>query len=165
MSTSFINFFLEVLFQFTVFFLLVVFLVDLFKKYVLPLLYQQIQSMKFRQKELKDKKQLLILSKNRIENEIENQQEKFFVLEKKVKDWRAFKKLNNEDKAKESHRLLDKIKSKRIMQEKSLSLLKMEEIVIPASIKLAFEKIEKEYYGDKGLELLEELVVTIDSKN
>ena len=123
------------------------------------------QAIKKRFKDLKQKRQLLIASENRIEQEISDQEESFTVLEKRVQMWYNFKKQENKEQLESSQQHLDTIKNKRKKQKINLDLLKMEEVVIPESIDLACKKIEKEYGGEKGLELLKELVVTIEPKN
>ena len=62
---------------------------------------------------------------------------------------------------KEKELFLNQTKEKRKKQEVNLNILKLQEKVIPESVKLAYEKIEELYMGQKSVKLLKELISTI----
>ena len=153
---------LEILFTFTLFGLLAFVIYKLIKQYVLPSLYSEIEKIKKHDRELKEKSNLLVASKNRIQGQIKQQSDDFFLLEKKTKQWHQSIVDENKEIEEQDKSLLKKILEKRKKQDENLSLFKMQQIVIPESIKLACEKINSLYGGGKSLGLLKELVVTIE---
>ena len=160
-----VDFFLEVLFELTLFFLLVVFLYKISKQYIIPMLYQEIDKIRKKEKETTEKKQLLVASKKKLELQIEEQGVELVVLEKKVKRWQEFILQSNQQKSKCASLYLERIENKREKQKENLSLLKVQEVVIPRSIELAYKEIEQKYSNKKGWELLKELIITIEPNN
>ena len=111
---------------------------------------------------MEEKNKLLIASKHRLQGQIEQQNENFFLLEEKTQQWRKSIVNENEEIEKQDKNILDKVLEKRKKQEEILSLFKMQQIVIPESIELAYKEINRIYGGEKGLGLLKELIVKIE---
>ncbi len=155
---------LNLLFELVVFGLLAAFVTSLFKEYALPVLYQEIEDIKTREKNIKNKKNLLKEIKVKLEKELEDQTKEFSYLEKKVNFWNASYVQNEKKKAEEDALLVQKNKNKVIKQTENLALFKMQKIVIPRAEKEAYLEIEKNYKGKKGEELLKELISTIRPK-
>ena len=155
--------FLYIAFQLTIFFLLSIVVYSLIKDYLIPFLYSEMEEIKKKKKELKEKCNLLGLSEKRIKNEIEDQRGSFNVLENKIRNWKNSLEEENSKKDDFNKKLLDKVKKKRIVQSGNLSLLKTQRIVIPESIKQAYKEIKHLYGGQKSRRLLTELVEKIDS--
>lgn len=155
---------LTVLFELTVFTLLFIFVFNLFKIYILPILYLEIEQSKKHEKDLKEKDNLLDLSRISLEKKITEQEDNLFILEKKVQLWKSFLiQKNNEIKIR-NEALLQSIKEKRKIQEFNQRVFQTEKIVIPQAIRLAYKEIENLYLGKKGEKLLKELVVKIEPK-
>ncbi len=154
----------EIVFELTIFFLLCLAVYDLSKKYFIPLLYSEINAIKKKEKDDKEKNNLLSLSKKRIDNEISEQEDKFSLLEKKVQVWRNSLDVESDKTTKNDSIIIKNTKEKRRIQEANLNLLNMERIVVPESIKLAYKEIGSLYAGEKGRALLDELLVKIEPK-
>jgi biopolymer transport protein ExbB/TolQ len=149
---------LEVLFQLTLFALLVIVVYKLIKQYLIPFLYQEIRRIKKYKKDLSNKNKLLNASKKRLENQIKQQDDSFVLLEQKVHAWYKSVVDSNEKKQEENKKILEHVEKKRKAQLANLSLRKIQKIVIPEAIEQAYQEIEKKYEGDKGLQLLQELI-------
>jgi predicted nuclease with TOPRIM domain len=161
MLTEKLNF-LYIAFELTIFILLVIVLYKVIKDYLIPILYSEIEKIKQKVKELKDKKNLLNSSEKRIIEEINNQKSSFNILENKISVWKDNISLENKSKENFNEKLLTQIKNKRNIQSKNLSLLKTEKVVIPKAIQLAYEEITKKYSGKSSRKLLEELINKIN---
>lgn len=159
-----LDFLLTFLFELTIFVLFFIVVYRLFKQYVLPLLYEQIEQIKKNEIDLKEKDNLLDLSKKDLEKVIKRQEEELFVLQKKVQFWKQLLINKNEEEKMRADLLLQSIRNKRKTQEANLLVSKTEKIVIPESIKLAYEEIEDLYSGEKGELLLRELILKVGSK-
>lgn len=153
--------FLGILFELTLFYLLVVSVYKLIKIYLLPILYSEINIIEKKKKDLEDKDSLLDKSKVKLKENIEDQKEKFLLLEKKVDLWKQSMLQENEDAKEQNISLLEKVKIKRKKQETILSLINLQKIVVPSSIQLAYNESQEKYGGNKGLELLSELISVI----
>jgi hypothetical protein len=155
---------LTILFELTVFALFFIFVSNIFTNYILPMLYLEIEQSKQHEKDLKDKGELLDLSKNSLETKIKEQEESLFVLSKKVELWKDSLIQKNNEIKKQNTTVLQAIKEKRKIQEANQKVSKMEKIVIPQAISLAYKEIEESFSGKKGEELLKELVIKIEPK-
>jgi len=142
-----VEFFLEILFELTMFFLLVVFLYKILKQYLLPALYLEIDKIRKKEKEIKEKIHLLVARKKKLEQQIEEQGVELVIFEKRVRNWQEHILQNNQKESKRASLYLEQVHSKREKQKANLNLLKMQEIVIPRSIELAYEEIEQQYGG------------------
>ena len=157
--------FSEILFQLTLFYLLALSVYKLLNQYVIPMLYSEINDIKHKKEDLKNKSKLLLSSKRRLENQIDKQGEKLFILEKKMQLWHKFVIENNGAIEKQNEILLKKIKGKREKQEENLITLKMEMVVIPRVIEETYNQIKKDYSNNKGLAILRELVEKIQPES
>lgn len=155
---------LTILFELTVFALFFIFVSNLFKNYVLPMLYIEIEQSKQHERDLKEKDNLLDLSKISLEKKISEQEDNLFILEKKVELWKdSLIQKNNEIKI-QNEILLQSIKERRKIQEVNQMVFQTEKIVIPQAVRLAYKQIENLYAGKKGEELLKELIIKIEPK-
>ncbi|MFH1461331.1 MAG: hypothetical protein ABIF12_00065 [bacterium] len=153
--------FLYIAFQLTLFFLLSIIVYKLLKDYLIPYLYSEIESIKKKQTELKDKKNLLLASEKKIKEEIMEQKYSFNLLENNVKSWKdSLIEQNNKSEILYKE-LFNKIKEKRELQSNNLSLLKAQKIVIPEAIKRSYRDIKNLYGGEKSRWLLNELIEKI----
>ena len=157
--------FLYIAFQLTLFFLLCLILQKLLKQYLIPSIYTYIEDIKKKQKELRDKEKLLIVSQKRITKQIEEQESSFDILENKIKCWNNSLIEDKDKKIDDNKKLINKIEHKRKIQTNNLSLLKTQRIVIPESIKQAYKEIENLYGGEKSVGLLKELIEKIESEH
>jgi len=154
--------FLEIIFQLTLFFLLVSIIYKLIKENLLPFLYKEIENQKKKKKELREEKKLLLISEEKLKSQIKDQKESFVSIEVKVKDWYK-KHIALLKKQEEKNKVyIEKINKKRKLQEDNLTLLKTQKVVIPKAIKKAYKKIEDLYGGEKSFGLLKELIEKIE---
>ena len=152
------DFFLEVAFDLTIFFLLVIVFYKIFMQYVLPFFYNQILDIKKHQKEVKNKIQLLDASQIRLESQIIDQKEEFDSLDEKVNLWRRSIYQNNKKFIQEHSELVEKIKIKRVNQEDYFCLFKLEKNVIVQSIDQTYDSLSPINCKPRGRELLTELI-------
>ena len=157
--------FLSILFQLTLFSLLVILVVKLVKQYALPAIYSEIVEQKKHIKDLRNKRKLLDASKVRIEGQEKEQEEQFFILEKKMQLWHNFLLKKKDAQEKYNSSLLQDMEQKRKKQLSNYSLFKIQKVVAPQAVKGAYDKISKLYAGEKSLSLLKELVLRIDPVN
>lgn len=155
---------LTILFELTVFALFFIFISNLFKSYVLPMLYLEIEQSKQHEKDLKEKDNLLDLSKISLEKKINEQEDNLFILEKKVELWKDSLIQKNNEIQMRNEILLQSIKERRKTQETNQRVSQTEKIVIPQAVRLAYKEIENLYSGKKGEELLKELIIKIEPK-
>ncbi len=152
---------LEVLFELVLFGLLVVVVYRLVKDYMVPALYSEIEKIKKKRKDIVDKEDLLVDSSKKLVINIKDQEENFVDLDKKVQTWRSSILEEQSKNIKEKELFLNQTKEKRKKQAVNLGLLKLQEKVIPESVKLAYKKIEELYVGQKSINLLKELISAI----
>ncbi len=152
------DFLLEVLFDLTLFFLLVIVFYKVFMQYILPFLYHQILDIKKHQKEVKNKIQLLDASQIRLESQIVDQKEGFDLLDEKVKFWHKSIYQNNKKFIQKHCELIEKIKAKRINQKEHFCLFKLEKNVIVQSIDQTYDSLSPINCKPRGRELLTELI-------
>ena len=152
---------LGIVFELTLFCLLSIFVYRLIKDYLSPMLHSEIGKIKKNKHDIKEKENLLVDSKKRIKNQIKAQEEKFVLLEKKVQLWKASVSAIAKEKKQQAVLLFDQIKAKRTVQETNLNMLKLQALVIPKSIKLAYQKIDSMYGNQKSEGLLKELISSI----
>ncbi|MBD3273379.1 hypothetical protein GF385_03470 [Candidatus Dependentiae bacterium] len=157
--------FLYIAFQLTLFLLLVIALYKISQQYLIPSLYSQIELIKKKRKDLRDKENLLLESKKNLKEQIKEQENSFKSLEVKIQSWHQNLLEEKNNTIKNNKELEEKIKNKRAVQSKNLSLFKMQKIVIPQSIKKAYKEIENLYGGKKSLHLLKELIKKIEPNN
>jgi hypothetical protein len=164
MLTDGVEFLLTAFFELTLFALFFIFVYRLFTQSVLPLLHEQIEQRKKNESDLKEKDNLLDLSRKSLEKIIKQQEEELFVLDKKVQIWNQFLVQKNNEEELRDELLLQLVKNKRKEQEANLRVSKTEKIVIPDSVRLAYEEIENLYAGKRGELLLKELIIKVGPK-
>ncbi|MFH1644362.1 MAG: hypothetical protein ABIA74_04270 [bacterium] len=157
------EFFLEILFDLILFFLLVIVVHKLFVLYALPFLRQQIKEIKKQQENVKEKIKLLELSQNRLKFQILGQQNQFIDLGEKVKLWHKFVKNGNEETVEQRSKLIEKIKNKRDKQKELFCLFKLEKNVIVRAMDDIYYDLSPLHDKKKGRILLEELVGKISA--
>lgn len=149
---------LEVMFKLLLFGILVGNLIYLYKKYVVPLLYQEIIEEKNARTELLEKERLLVSTYHRIENQVLQQKKMFVLLEKNVQIWLQAMNdevdKNNKEAAAEQRALIQK----RIIQKKYLANALLGKAVIPESIALARHDLIEGFQAELGKERLAAMV-------
>ncbi|MFA5075206.1 MAG: hypothetical protein WC436_03835 [Candidatus Babeliales bacterium] len=155
----------DIFFRLFIFFLFSLIIYKLIKDILLPILYKQIEKIKQDRRDLKEKKNLLDATYQTLKTEIKNQKDIFIVLDKKVQIWFTNVSLENKKKEEEYKLLHDKIENKREIQVQNLNLLKIQQAIIPEAILKATIKLKELYKEQKGLDLLKELVIKIESEN
>ena len=157
--------FVEFLFQLTIFFLLFNFVFKYIKQYLIPELYKEVENIKKKETNLKEKNKLLVSSAKKIENQIDKQTKEFLFLDKKMQTSQKFFLEKKMEIDKNNEILKNKIQEKRKRQSKNLTLLKTQQIVIPKAVKLTYEEMVNLYKGEKSLNLLKELIERISFAN
>jgi len=153
-----LDFVLEIIFRFILFFLFVIVIFRLFKNYVLPFFYEKIAFIKKSQEDVKNKLELLNVSKGRIEKQIIEQRDQVEALDKKVQKWQKMVVKKNKELDEVNVVLLGKIKTRRKEQFEYFTVFKKKKYVIPKAIYKAKCGIEKVHDTKKGRDLLWELV-------
>jgi hypothetical protein len=164
--------FLDLIFRWTLFSLLVYKVASLIKTYLYPLLADHIIREKNQQTEFLEKDKLLISTRHRIENQIFNQKKMLTFLEKNVQVWHATiteqagqeERLNREN--------VEKIREKRIVQAKNIALDQQINLAIPPALQAAREHLINHYNQEVGSHVLYKMIdqignqtTTITSKN
>ena len=156
-----LDFVLEIVFHFVLFFLFIIVISRLFKNFVLPFFYEKIAFIKKNQEELKNKLSLLDVSKGRIEKQIIEQRKQTEDLDKNVQKWQKAVADKNKNLDKENDALLEKIITKRNSQLRAFRVFKEKNDVIPKAIYKVRCEIIKIHETKKGRDLLWELVEKI----
>ncbi len=154
---------LHVFFELTLFFLLAILLFKGIKLYLIPYIYGEILNIKKKKEDLLAQDDLLSKTSQTVSTKIKEQRKEFVLLEGKINSWRRYLLNKQMEESRSEKTNLDKIKKKRVTQSYNLNILKLEKVVIPSSIKLAYDKIKLMYAGDKGLLLTKELINKIKS--
>ena len=150
-----------ILFQFTLFALLSYKLYCLFKEYMIPFLYGQIELVRKEQVELLDKEKLLRSTLRRVEGQISYRKKVFVSLEKKVQIWHKVISDNKLGREVECELNLKQILEKRKKQIKNFSESKMILNSVPQIINLAKNELLDLYQGDDGKQLLSDFIVKL----
>lgn len=152
----------SIAFHFVLTSLLVYFLWSLIKQHLIPFLYQKIIAFRKRRIELIEKQKLLASTLNRIDNQIKHQKKMFILLEKKIQLWHTTMKEIKRKKEKENKALLDGIKVKRALQEKSFTNTKLMREILPKAFASAEKKLHTKYSEQEGKTKLQELIFSLD---
>jgi hypothetical protein len=126
-----------------------------------PALHTEIESIKDKERDLKEKKELLTDSRKRLEHQMSDQEERLEFISKKVEIWRQSLLEQNKEEERENQVILKKTKAKREIQESNVNLLKLEEAVIPKAITLAYYKMQELHGGKNGRKILKELIFAV----
>ena len=157
--------FLSIIFHLVLSSLLMYKLWSLIKQHLIPFLHQKILSFKRRRIELIEKQKLLASTQNRIDNQIKHQKKMFILLEKKIQQWHTTMKELQRKKEKENKSLLDAIKVKRSLQEKSFTNTKMMAEILPKAFASAKKKLQAKYSDQEGKAKLQELIFSLNKGN
>lgn len=133
---------IDILFKFTVFSLLLIKILQLLKNYVAPYLFDEIKREKAIRIELIEKENFVKSTKNKIENQIRNQNKLFIDLEKNVQKWNSFLKNEDEETGKKIAEIKVKIEQKRNIQRKNYFLTTAYSKAIPQAVDLAQKELE-----------------------
>ncbi|MBU4269666.1 hypothetical protein KJ644_04465 [Candidatus Dependentiae bacterium] len=149
---------LSIIFNFTIFFLLILVIYNLFKNYGAPYLYSEIENKKKHEQDLKNKDLLLIKTKDNLENEIYKQQEKISFLKNKVENWKNNLLEKKIEKEFDHSKYLNELKNKRNLQLNNFKIAELQKIAIPEAVKKAYDEMLNVYGGTTGLNLTRELI-------
>ncbi len=153
--------FLAIFFELTLFALFAIVIWRLLKNYILPALYGEIKAIKKHQKDLRDKDALLKASKQRLEGQLKEQEDRFFLLDKKMQLWHQAFVDKNKEKEEENELILKKVEEKREKQFAHFSLSKMQRVVAPQAVEAAYHEMTKLHEEEESLVLLKELIEKI----
>lgn len=144
---------LSVAFELTLFAMMIILSVRVYKSNLLPLLYKEIERTREHWHELHDKRWLLITTGERIESEIELQKHELELLEEKVKKWHLSLLLKKEIGIKHREALRMSILNKRAQQRDELCTKKLISDVIPMAMNNAILDLERKYKREGNVEL------------
>jgi len=151
-----------ILFQLTIFALLVIQLIALTKEYALPVLQTQIQSLKKHFVDLRHKFSLTTKTKQHIQQKIQIEQESLKSLEANIKEWHsalASKEVRNKKNAAEFSTELQAKKQKQLSR---LTLFKTQQAILPQAIADAKKILMAEYGKENaGKILLEKILLEL----
>jgi len=156
-----LDFALEIVFHFVLFFLFIIVISKLFNNFLLPFFYEKIAFIKKNQEELKNKLSLLEVSKGKIEKQIIEQRKQTEDLDKKVQKWQREVASKNKELDKENAALLEKITTKRKSQLIHFKVFKEKNYVIPKAIYKVRSELTNIRDTKKGRDLLWELIEKI----
>jgi len=150
--------FIDILFNVSIFALLTYQVYSLVKKYLIPLLFQQLQSEKNEHTHIIEKHRLLISTRHRLQNQIYNQKNVFTLLERNVQVWykMVMEERCNEEAA--HKRLIETIREKRNEQKKNINVKKNIQFILPKAIDKARTALEKKHTGLEGKKTLAKIL-------
>ena len=153
---------LLILFELTIFIILVVQLLQLMTQFLLPFLRKKIAELSQFWKDLQNKINLLSKTKNKLKEKIKEQEEVLDDLEDKIKVWH--KKIEQKQlyAEKEKEKFIKKLNKEKEEQYANLNLIKEQKSVLPKALKKTREKLKKEFSGGKGKKLLSEVVKNLE---
>lgn len=142
--------FMDVLFKFTIFSLLLIKVLQLFKNYGIPYLFDEIKREKTIRTELIEKENFVKSTQNKIENQIRIQSKLFIDLEKNVQKWHAHLRQEEEFVAKKMGDAKIKIERKRNIQRNNYIITTAYSIAMPQAINLAQKELISNYSNSDG---------------
>ncbi|KKQ32620.1 MAG: hypothetical protein US49_C0006G0071 [candidate division TM6 bacterium GW2011_GWF2_37_49] len=155
--------FIEVLFKLTIFSLLLIKILQLFKSYGVPYLFDEIKREKAVRTELIEKENLVKSTQNKIENQIRNQNKLFLDLEKNVQKWHAYLRQEEDVITKKLADAKIKIERKRNIQRNNYVITTIYSVAMPKAIKLAQKELESNYLNQDGILAFNKLIENISN--
>jgi len=137
--------FMSVLFNFTIFSLLLIKILQLFKNHGIHYLFDEIKKEKAIRTELIEKENFVKSTQNKLENQIRNQNKLFLDLEKNVQKWHAHLRLEEELIAKKLVDAKVKIERKRNIQRNNYVITTTYSIAMPKALYLAEKELASNY--------------------
>lgn len=163
MSINF-NTALCIIFEVSLFGLLITLVVQLLYGQLLPYIHQQIQATKTKWQDLFEKLNLTITTRQSVEEKIKEQNKQLKKLKKKIVIWHNARRII----LKEQERAQEKIKvsliKKKERQQQYMHLFKLKEETIPQAIALAHEELAKQYAGTHGKEAVSAIIRKIEEQ-
>jgi hypothetical protein len=147
-----------ILFQFTIFILLIIQLTQLTIQFIIPALRNKIASFNKFLNDLKDKYKLTKATEKRLNDKIIEQTALLKELEKKIQVWHT--SISEKKRAKEAkqEKFIDSLKVKKQQQYEYLTSRQKENLVLPKAIEQAREKLKDEYSSENGKRILNEII-------
>jgi len=153
-----------ILFNLTIFALLVIQLAQLLTSFLLPFLRSQIKAVNQAWVGLTQKLSLLKTTEKKLENDIEQQKESLATLEKNLKSWHeALVEKHHQQKLLLQQKAIE-IKKKKKQQYHYMLQVKAEKEILPEVLKKARKQIEQQYVGQQGKDLLTSVVTNLTNK-
>jgi len=149
-----VNDILSIVFQFTLFGLLVYKITGLVRQYLIPFLAQQIQVLKNRQLELVEKEKLVKSTLKRVQRQINHQKRMFILLEKKVSVWHQSMQKQVAQSDRECKIIEAALVQRRCLQGKNLKISKIGLEVLPQVVAKSAADLSEKYQGSAGRVLL-----------
>jgi len=153
-----------ILFELTIFFILIIQLYLLTSQYGLPFLRKQISTLHKRWKDLQNKLELDIITKKRLETKIKNQEKSFTTLEDKIQQWHTALIEKKESYEKKQIEVANAMFSKKKQQLSSLNFIKAQQSIISQAIATTKQQLQREYAGNTGKLLLTKVLNELGKK-
>jgi len=155
---------LYILFELTLFFLLLIVLHWLFKQSIQPALIDYINKTKKYWHNLNNNKNLLAKTNQSTTDKIQKQNKTLNKLETKIKKWHTALLKREEKKIIKKEKLIKNILEKRKQKKRALHIIKLQQEIIPKSVKLAHQEMQEKYSNKEGSILLEKLLMQMAQK-
>jgi hypothetical protein len=154
---------IDFIFKITIFVLLVIKLSELFTKYALPTLKQNLNQEKQQRIELIEKDKMLSTNQQSLELQIAQQKKVLVTLDTKAKQWYEFMQQKQELAINTAQNNLHKITIKRKRQNAEYLRMNLAATSIPLAIQKARAELT-DYYDKKGSSLLKEIVIDLNKR-
>lgn len=152
-----LDFFVSVFFQFTLFFLLLVFLIRIFRNVGLPMLYEGISLKKRYWSDFFEKKRLVEILKSNAQKDLVEQNLRLVSLEHKIDLWQSVLLKKNKMLNKFKSEIAIEVEAKKELQQKNLFMSKLQAEAFPEALKEAQKDLLNQYSGSNGSILLKKL--------
>ncbi len=149
---------LDIIFQFSLFALLVYKLYGLAKSTLIPFLNEQLLLEKKYQTELLNKEKLLFSSQQRVKNQILSQKQMFILLERNVQIWNLAEQENKNSQEKENKDIILQTQKSRHKQTNQLLLLANTHLSLPTALEQAAQTLTELYAASAGKERLTHII-------
>lgn len=157
--------FVDIIFSFTIFGLLVYKLCFLIKQHLIPFLHKQVKQEREAQTNLIEKENLIISNQHRIETQIRQQNRTFDTLEKNMQAWHNFLLKQKNSKENDYKNIIKLLEEKRKNQQKNYELMYISKETLPRAITLAETELKNKYSGKNGSSKFDHLIAQLSTKN
>ena len=152
------------LFELVIFLILAIQLYLLASQYVLPILRKKIADLYKLWKDLQEKLQLSLNTKKRLQTKIKEQTKSLGTLETKIQQWHTALLEKKDFYEKKQVELADALSHKKKQQISRQMILRAKQSIMPQAIAIAKAKLEKEYAGQQGKQLITKVLSKLGKK-
>ena len=163
MSINF-NTALCIIFEFSLFGLLMTLVMQLFYGNILPYIHQQIQATKTKWQNLLEKQNLTKTTRQSVEEKIKAQKKQLTELKKKIIIWQDARRMILKEQEEAQEKIKASLFKKKERQRQYMHLFKLKEETIPQAIALAHEELAKQYAGTHGKEAVSAIIRKIEKQ-